>query len=64
MRKNQIRIGRTYTAKVSGTLTTVRIESVNLVGGWNATNLKTGRACYIRTAGRLRGEVIDAPKGN
>lgn len=57
MRKAEVRIGGTYVAKVSGGLTQVRLDSVSSYGGWNATNLRTGRAVRIRSAARLRSEV-------
>jgi len=61
MRKNQIHIGRSYYANVSGRRQVVRIDSVSPYGGWNATNERTGRKIQIRTAGRLHGEA--GPKG-
>jgi hypothetical protein len=54
MKKADVQIGRTYTAKVSGQLAPVRINSVSPYGGWNATNLSTGRVIRIKTAARLR----------
>ena len=54
MRKNQVEVGRTYVAKVSGRLTAVRIDGESRYGGWNATNVATGRAVRIKSAQRLR----------
>ena len=54
MKKAQVTIGNTYTAKVSGDIHPVRIVSESSMGGWNATNLDTGRAVRIKSAQRLR----------
>lgn len=54
MRKSDIVIGGYYTARVSGVIVPVRIESEHPSGGWWATNVKTGRRIRIKTAGRLR----------
>ena len=54
MKKAEVQIGGRYVAKVSGTLTTVRIDHENPHGGWDATNVATGRAVRIRSAARLR----------
>lgn len=55
MRKNQIRVGETYLAKVSGRIVPVRILEVATYGGWDALNTVTGRRVHIRSAARLRG---------
>ena len=57
MRKAQVTIGKTYVATVSGKRTRVRLNSESEYGGWNATNLDTGRKVRIKTAGRLRYEL-------
>ena len=57
MKKADVQIGKAYTAKVSGQLSIVRITGVSPYGGWNATNIGTGRAVRIRGAQRLRGLV-------
>ena len=54
MKKQDIQIGFTYMAKVSGVLTKVRIISQSPYGGWKAINLATGREVRIRSAARLR----------
>ena len=46
-----------YVAKVSGSLVAVRIDRESPYGGWDATNLATGRAVRIRSAARLRRRV-------
>ena len=57
MKKNEIKIGNTYTAKVSGTIAKVRIEAENRHGGWDATNLGTKKKVRIKSAQRLRSEA-------
>ena len=57
MKKNEIKIGNTYTAKVSGTIAKVRIEAENRHGGWDATNLGTKKKVRIKSAQRLRAEA-------
>ncbi len=54
MKKAQIEIGKVYTAKVSGVVTRVRIDRLSVFGGWEATNMATGRQVRIKTAARLR----------
>lgn len=64
MKKDEIKIGNTYQAKVSDRLVTVRIDSTNSHGGWNATNTATGKRIRIKSAQRLRRAVgEDAPAG-
>ena len=60
MQKDNVHIGSTYIVKVSGTLAKVRITREHQRGGWYGTNLATGREIRIRTAARLRMEVIPA----
>jgi hypothetical protein len=60
MQKHNIKVGSTYIVKVSGTLTRVRITREHARGGWYGTNLATGREIRIRTAARLRSEVLPA----
>ncbi|MBS3735483.1 MAG: hypothetical protein KGY99_11295, partial [Phycisphaerae bacterium] len=55
MKKNEVKVGRYYTAKVSDKMCTVRIDAENPRGGWDATNLRTGKAVRIKSAQRLRG---------
>ncbi len=65
MKAKDVRIGGLYIAKVSGKLTTVRIDRVAAdvqdsnhnwrIGGWHATNLATCKPVRIRSAARLRG---------
>ena len=54
MRKEQAIIGMVYAVKVSGKLARVRLDRESPYGGYDATNLDTGRKIRLRTAGRLR----------
>jgi hypothetical protein len=57
MKKHEVRLGAVYEAKVSGKPARVRLDTVAEYGGWVGTNLDTGKAVRIHTAGRLRKEV-------
>ncbi len=56
MKKRDVQIGGVYNAKVSGTMTKVRITSESIYGGWNGQNTATGREVRIKTAARLRSQ--------
>ena len=60
MQKHNIKVGSTYIVKVSGTLAKVRLTREHPRGGWYGTSLATGREIRIRTAARLRSEVLTA----
>lgn len=61
MKKEAITVGSSYIARVSGRLTTIRIERVSSYGnGWEALNLNTGRTIHIRSARRLQRLVYQA----
>jgi hypothetical protein len=62
MKKNEIKIGNLYTAKVSDRVVTVRIDSTNSHGGWNATNTATGKRIRIKSAQRLREAVTEGQR--
>ena len=61
IRKKDVKIGGYYlirhTSTPSGKLSVIRIEGECIYGGWNATNLKTGRMIRIRSNTKLREEV-------
>jgi len=57
MKKNEVKIGKVYTARVTDKLVPVRIDGENRHGGWDATNLATGKKVRIKSPQRLRGEV-------
>ena len=60
MNKADVTIGGEYQAKVTNKVVTVRIEAEHPSGGWEATNLSTGKKVRIKTAGRLRGPAPSA----
>lgn len=62
MKKRDVQLGKVYIAKVSGNLVRVRIDDENPIGGWDGTNLATGRSIRIRTAARLRHEADKRPQ--
>ena len=61
MKKQDIVVGRTYTAKVSGGIAQVKITDERWLGdehkGWKGVNTATGRAVTIKSAQRLRAAV-------
>jgi hypothetical protein len=57
MKKNEVQIGNVYTAKVTNKVVQVRIDAENRHGGWDATNLATGKKVRIQSAQRLRSAV-------
>ena len=54
MKKNAIKIGGTYLAKVSNEVVPVHIDAESALGGWLGTNLRTGKKVRIKSAQRLR----------
>ena len=54
MNKNDIKIGNTYLAKVTGKVVPVRIDAENTHGGWDATNMATKKKVRIKSPQRLR----------
>ncbi len=61
MKRSEVQIGHVYTVKVSNQVVQVRIDSENRHGGWNGTNLTTGKTVRIKAPQRLRAEP-DTPK--
>ena len=57
MKKNEVKIGHTYTAKVTDKIVDVRIDAESRHGGWDATNLATGKKIRIKSPARLRSAV-------
>jgi hypothetical protein len=53
MKKADVKIGGRYFANVSGKRVEVRIEAEKSRGGWEATNLATGKQIHIKSAQRL-----------
>jgi hypothetical protein len=54
MKKNEIKIGETYMAKVSGRVVPVRILGESCYGGWVGLNTQTNHRVRIKSAQRLR----------
>ena len=57
MKKDEVKVGGFYAAKVSGRMATVRIDAENPRGGWDATNVTTKKKVRIKSAQRLRHET-------
>ena len=57
MKKNEVKVGGTYLAKVSDKVVPVRIDGETPHGGWDATTEATGKKVRIKSAQRLRGEA-------
>lgn len=55
MKQSQIKLGGKYHCRVSGNMVVVQIIGRNILGGYNAVNLKTGRNVFISSARRLQG---------
>ncbi len=64
MKKNEVKVGGMYVAKVSDKLVTVRIDSTHSGGGWNATNTATGKRIRIKSARCLRGAAKKTTKAD
>jgi len=54
MKKNEVKIGGVYVAKVTNKLVQVRIDAESRHGGWDATNLATNKKVLIKSPTRLR----------
>ena len=57
MKKAEVKIGGKYYANVSGNRVEIQIDAEKPRGGWDATNLATGKKILIKSAQRLQGEV-------
>ncbi len=57
MKKNEVKIGRVYTAKVTNKVVQVQIDAESRYGGWEGTNLATGKKVRIKSPTRLRAAV-------
>jgi hypothetical protein len=58
--KSQVKIGNHYAIRHSGEskLSVIRIDRESRFGGWDATKLRTKRAIRIKSAAKLRFEVV------
>ncbi len=63
MKKNEVKVGGVYVAKVSDKFVQVRLDAENPRGGWDATNLATKKMVRIKSAQRLRGPGSAKAKG-
>ncbi len=63
MKKSEVKVGGVYAAKVSDKLVEVRIDGENRHGGWDGTNLATGKKIHIKSPQRLRGAAGAVKKG-
>ena len=61
MKKNEVKVGQTYRAKVSGSIADVRITGANPHGGWDGVNILTNRKVRIKSAQRLRSKTPQRP---
>jgi hypothetical protein len=59
VRKAEVLIGGIYAAKVSSAVVPVKILRSSPSGGWVGRNLVTGRSVRIKTAARLRFEMVE-----
>jgi hypothetical protein len=57
MKKAEVTIGGKYYANVSCNRCEIQIDAEKPRGGWDATNLATGKKVLIKSAQRLQGEV-------
>lgn len=57
MKKDEVQVGKIYTAKVTDKVVPVRIDAESRHGGWDATNMATGKKVRIKSPQRLRAEV-------
>ena len=55
MKKDDVKTGGIYKAKVTDKVVPVRLDAEHPRGGWEATNLVTGKKIRIKSAQRLRG---------
>jgi hypothetical protein len=66
MLKKEVKIGGFYAIRhhtdSATRLSVIRIDSESQYGGWNATKLSTGRSIRIKSAAKLRYEVVRSPE--
>ena len=55
MKKDEVKIGKTYKCKVTGKIAEVRITGENRHGGWDAVNVVTNHKVHVKSPQRLRG---------
>jgi hypothetical protein len=68
MLKKEVKIGGHYAIRHHTdsvySLSVIRIDSESIYGGWNATKLTTNRSIRIKSAAKLRHEVVRNPAGD
>ena len=57
MKKSDVKLGGVYTAKVTNKVVQVRIDAESRYGGWDATNIQTGKKVRIKSVQRLRAAI-------
>jgi hypothetical protein len=62
MKKADVKIGGQYYANVSGKKVEIRIDAEKSRGGWEATNLTTGKQIHIKSAQRLQAAARGSAK--
>ena len=55
MKKEEVEVGASYSAKVGNRTMDIRIENDNAKGGWNGTAVDSGKPVRIKDARQLRG---------
>lgn len=64
MKKAQVSVGGVYIVRVSGNLVEVRLTGECPYGGWYGLNLRTNKQVRIKTAARLRRQVVSVRERN
>lgn len=58
-----VKVGKTYAAKISERIVPITLVQSSVYGGWSARNERTGRGVRIRSAQKLRFEVARSEDG-
>ena len=58
MLKQDVEIGRVYVVRLGGVFRHVKLVKEH-GRGWDAVNLGTGRTVYVKSAAKLRREVVE-----
>lgn len=61
MKNDDVKIGQTYSAKITDKVVPVRIDAEHKSGGWHGTNMTTNRKVHIKSAQKLCGKADAAP---
>ena len=61
MKKDTVKLGVAYAAKVSGKVVPVRLDKLNPHGGWDGVNTVTNRKVRIKSPQRLRAVAGQRP---